>query len=47
MENFQDLCERRVAYLEECIEKYQEEIESLNMEVKRLQVEKYNGGLNS
>ena len=47
MEDFQELCERRVAYLEECVQQYEQEIAALNMEIKRLQVEKYNGGLNS
>ena len=47
MKDFQELCERRVAYLEDCVEKYEQEINALHMEIKRLQVEKYNGGLNS
>ena len=47
MEELRELCERRVAYLEECVRKYKDEITSLNMEIKRLEVEKYNGRLDN
>ena len=44
MQELVEQCERRVAYLETQILKYQAEIDALNMEVKRLTVEKYNVG---
>ncbi len=44
MKELVEQCERRVQYLESQILKYREEIDALNMEVKRLTVEKYNGG---
>lgn len=44
MEELVEKCEQRVAYLESQIVKYQAEIDALNTEVKRLTVEKYNGG---
>ena len=47
MEELVEKCEQRVAYLESQILKYQAEIDALNMEVKRLTVEKYNGGSNN
>ena len=42
MKELVEQCERRVAYLETQIVKYQAEIDALNMEVKRLTVEQYN-----
>ena len=47
MKELVEQCERRVQYLESQIVKYRQEIDALNMEVKRLTVEKYNGGSNS
>ena len=44
MEELVEKCQQRVAYLESQILKYQAEIDALNMEVKRLTVEKYNVG---
>ncbi len=44
MKELVEQCERRVQYLESQIVKYRQEIDALNMEVKRLTVEKYNGG---
>ena len=44
MEELVEKCEQRVAYLETQIVKYQAEIDALNMQVRRLTVEKYNGG---
>ena len=35
--------EDRIAYLQECVRQYEQEISALNSEVKRLQVEQYNG----
>lgn len=47
MKELVEKCEQRVAYLESQIVKYQAEIHALNMEVKRLTVEKYYGGSNN
>ena len=44
MKELVEQCERRVQYLESQIVKYRQEIDALNMEVKRLTVERYNGG---
>jgi len=47
MKELVEKCEQRVAYLESQIVKYQAEIHALNMEVRRLTVEKYYGGSNN
>lgn len=41
MEELLEKYEQRIAYLESQIIKYEEEISSLNTEVKRLTIEKY------
>jgi len=47
MKELVEKCEQRVAYLESQIVKYQAEIDALNMQVRRLTVEKYYGGSNN
>ena len=47
MKELVEKCEQRVAYLESQIVKYQAKIAALNMQVRRLTVEKYYGGSNN
>ena len=47
MKELVEKCEQRVAYLESQIVKYQAEIDAINMQVRRLTVEKYYGGYNN